>query len=101
MKRGNAAEIKIMKMLRLGQEEKNQTYACEVVSYDIKRAILCLVLKSGELTDISLDAIWECKIYAEQERLECTGRIRERYCGIEGKTLLLKVENGFYKISTK
>ena len=101
MKQGNVAEIKMVKMLRLGQEKNNQTYVCEVASYDIQRGCLCLVLVAGELTELSLDAIYECSILCEEKTLECTGRIRERYRGKEGKILDLKVENGFYKISTK
>ena len=101
MKQGNAAELKAIQMLRLGQEKNNHTYVCEVVSYDIQRAILCLVLKADELTELSLDAIYECRVFEEERALECTGRICERYQGEEGKVLCLKVENGFYKISTK
>ena len=101
MKQGNIAELKALKMLRAGQEKNNQTYVCEVLSYDIQRAVLCLKLKSSELTELSLDAIYECRILGEEKNLECTGRIRERYRGEEGKVLCLKVENGFYKISIK
>ncbi len=101
MKQGDIAELKIKKTLRIGQLVSEKAYVCELLSYDIQRAELLFALKSGELTELSLEAIYECQIQTTDARLACTGRIRERYCNQNGKILKLQVENGFYKINTK
>ncbi len=101
MRQGDIAELKIKKILRIGQLVSEKVYVCELLSYDIQRAELLLVLKNGQLTELSLEAIYECNIQTVDGILVCTGRIRERYCDREGKILKLQVENGFYKINTK
>ena len=54
-----------------------------------------LVVCDGEGTD------YECVIQTEKEQLHCTGRIKERYYGMAGKTFKFEIENGFYKINLK
>ena len=101
MKQGDIAELKIKKALRIGQLISEKVYVCELLSYDIQRAELLFTLKNEQLTELSLEAIYECNIQTVDGSLVCTGRIRERYCDREGKILKLQVENGFYKINTK
>ena len=101
MKQGDIAVLKMKKMLRIGQVENENAYVCELSSYDIQRAELFFALKDEELTELSLEAIYECQIQTEEGNLACTGRIRERYCEQGKKILKLQVENGFYKISIK
>lgn len=101
MRKGDRAELKMQKVLRTGQVSDDTVYTCVVSAYCAQQESLSLILQSGKLTDLSLDAIYTCEIHTEQEQLRCTGRIRERYCDIEGKILKMKIENGFYKINIK
>ena len=101
MKKGDLATVCMKKTLRVEDVLDEHVYLTIVQWYDEKKECIYLQLESGKLTDLSLDAIYECKIQTENERQECTGRIKERYCGIEGKIFSFEIENGFYKISLK
>ena len=99
MRKGDVAELHMRKILRAGTVLDESVYSGVVLQYDSNKECIYLHLETGELTDLSLDAIYECKIQTEKEELSCTGRIRERYRGIFGKTFLFEIENGFYKIN--
>ena len=99
MKKGDNAEITMQKTLCTGKVPDRAIYSCELLKYDETCEYIYFLLKSGELTDLSLDAIYECEIHSETESLNCTGKIRERYNSKEGKTLKIRIENGFYKIN--
>ena len=101
MKKGDIATVCMKKTLRAGNVMDEHAYSGSVLWYDEKTECIYLQLGSGKLTDLSLDAIYECKIQTEKEILECTGRIKDRYCGIEGQIFRFEIENGFYKISLK
>ena len=101
MKKGNVATICMTKTLRSADVLDERVYSGVVLGYDEKTECIYLQLESGKLTDLSLDAIYECKIQTESGRQECTGRIKERYCGMAGKIFRFEIENGFYKINLK
>lgn len=101
MKQGNAVELKMQRTLCEGQTYDARTHLCEFLMYDAREENLCMVLKSGELTELSLDALYECRIKGADEQLLCTGRIQNRYCSEVGKVVQLHIMNGFYKISIK
>ncbi len=101
MKKGDLATACMKKTLRVEDVLDEQIYSAVVHGYDEKTECIYLQLETGKLTDLSLDAIYECKIQTENERQECTGRIKERYCGMAGKIFRFEIENGFYKISLK
>ena len=101
MNSGNRVELKMEQNFRIEKEKDKAVYLCTMLKYQANQEIIKLRLEEGELTDISLDAVYECKIFGENSCLICTGRVKERYRGTEGKTLVLQIQNGFYKINLK
>lgn len=101
MKKVDRVEIKMNKQLCTGAVLDEQVYFCELLKYDGKNETLYFELKDAELTTFSLDAIYDCKLQAGTEVLECTGRIKERYSQGNIKVLKFVIKNGFYKINIK
>ena len=101
MRKGDVAVLHMRKTLRAGVVLDESVYSGVVLQYDNRKECIYLRLETGKLADLSLDAIYECKIRTEKEELSCTGRIRERYRGASGKTFIFEIENGFYKINLK
>jgi len=101
MKKGDSAALCMKKTLRAVDAMDERVYESVVLHYDEKTECIYFQLESGKLTELSLDAIYECSIQTEKEQLDCTGRIIERYRGIAGKTFKFEIENGFYKINLK
>lgn len=101
MKKGDNATLNMKKTLRVGDALDESIYSSVVLQYDEKTECIYFRLESGKLVQLSLDAIYECSIQTEKEQLQCTGRIKERYRGIEGNTFKFEIENGFYKINLK
>ena len=91
MNKGNVVKLIMTQPLSVGQMLDEKVYVCELVS----------ILNEGELKELSLDAIYECQIFAEEAMFQCTGRIVERFHDAEGKKVNLRVKNGFYKINIK
>jgi len=101
MKKGDIACIRMKKTIIAKSDLKEQEFPGNISKYDDNKECIYFLLQSGQLEDLSLDAIYECKIKKDNEVVSCTGRIRERYCGEEGKMLKIQIENGFYKINIK
>lgn len=101
MKRGDYAELKMKKVLHVGGVIDEKVQICSVLEFDENRECLYFLLQAGELTELSLDTIYECKIKSSDVQTNCTGRIKERYCGSDGKVIKFQIENGFYKINLK
>ena len=101
MKRGDLAELKMKKVLCAEEELRESSYQCRVLEMDNVREFLYILLDGGELEDLSLDGIYHCKVKNAEGEESCTVRIKERYLGPEGKTVKMKIENGFYKINLK
>ena len=101
MRKGDVAVLHMKKTLCVGTVLDESVYSSVVLQYDSKKECIYLRMEAGNLTDLSLDAIYECRIRTEKEELSCTGRIRERYRGAFGKTFVFEIENGFYKINLK
>ena len=101
MKPGNDAKLLMKKTLRKGGNLDENLYLCKVFRYDVKLESIYLVLENDELTALSLDGIYECRIHEAERDVFCTGRIRERYHSEAGKILKFEIENGFNKINLK
>lgn len=101
MRKGDNATLKMRKILCVQGSMDERVHLATVLQYDEKKEYIYFLLKEGKLTDLILDAIYECQIQTEKEHLNCTGRIKERYCGKEGKIFKIEIENGFYKINLK
>ena len=101
MRRGDVAELKIKKVLLSGNVPDDLVHRCSVLNLSEKEECLYLILEESELEELSLDNIYECTIKSTDAITKCTGRIKERYIGKEGKKLRIQVENGFSKITIK
>ena len=60
-----------------------------------------LVSEEAELTSYSLDGIYECSIENLEDPVICKGIIKERYWNKAGKVMKFKIQNGFYKKTSK
>ena len=78
MQKGNSATLYMKKVLRVGDTLSESAHVGVVLQYDEKEECIYFLLESGKLTELSLDAIYECKIQTEKEQRHCTGRIKER-----------------------
>ena len=99
MKQGNEVSMRMRKMLCPGESADEKTFLCKVLKYDETKERIFLILENAAVTDISLDAIYECRIWEGESGLRCSGRIRKRYHDEHGLILEFKIENGFYKIN--
>ena len=97
MREKKQAMLVMKKMLRAGKKVDRNAYVCSVHSYQEQTESLYLLLEEGELTDVSLDAVYECKIREQSCEIQATGRIKERYRSEQGPMMEMRVENGFYK----
>lgn len=94
---GDRAAIKMVQSLKEGMEVDKNVYSCTVIEYQKETEQLHLLLGTGEIAKISLDAIYECKISALTVNASCTGKIKERYENRAGVILVFQVINGFYE----
>lgn len=101
MKKVDRVDLKMQKVFCIDGTLDETVYSCELLRYDSKKECLYLLVQAADLTAFSLDAIYFCEMQSGTEVLQCTGRIRERYCQKAGKTLKFEIENGFYKINVK
>ena len=101
MKKGDCATFYLKKLLRKEDSLKDCKHSAMLLHFDEKKECIFFLLKSGKLTELSLDAIYECHIETEKGRLDCTGRIKERFRSDLGKIFKFEIENGFYKINLK
>ena len=101
MKKVDSAGIKMKKALGIGAKIDEHTFVCDLLRYDSKRESLYLEVETSDLTMFSLDAIYECKLQSGLSILECTGRIKERYCQGNKKVIKFEIENGFFKNNIK
>ena len=98
---GAKATLKMTQYLKDDKELDENIYQCTVVEYRKENEQIHLLLASGKLTDLSLDAVYECKISTIKGDTACTGMVKERYENRAGMILVFQVINGFYEISVK
>ncbi len=101
MKKGDFVSLRMHRPLVSNAKSTETIYSGRILKYDENQECIYMMLNNTELTDLSLDAIYECEIQSENESIGCTGRIKERYCGEEGKTAQMQIATGFYKINIK
>lgn len=94
---GSRAVIKMVQNLKEGMELDKNVYSCTVIEYEKEKELLHVLLSSGVLAKISLDALYECKINTLTGEASCIGKIKERYENRAGMILALQVLNGFYE----
>lgn len=101
MENRKPAQLRMKKMLCKGGSVDETIYQCSVLKYDEKAEKLYFVLEEGDLTSLSLEAVYECCIMEESACIRATGRLQERYCSENGKIAKIAIENGFYKNNIK
>ena len=99
MNRGDMVELNMDKMLCVSKAKDMKTHCGTLQEYRIMQEEMEITLQEGTLMELSLDAIYICTIYSQTGKICCTGRVRERYCGEKGKTLVFHIDNGFFKIN--
>ena len=72
-------------------------HSCQVIRYIPDKECIYLLAEEDELSAFSLDALYECEIRVEDEMLKCQGFITERYNSKQGKVIVFRIQNGFYK----
>ena len=98
---GNKAAITMIQNLKDGIELDKRVYSCTVIEFQKEKEQVHILMSSGELPEISLDGIYECKISTLTGEATCTGKIRERYENRAGMILCLQIINGFYETNIK
>ena len=104
MEQGDYAELVMKKVLCKDMTFDQKKYLCKIFRYEPLEECIYLILENDSLTDISLDAIYECSIYDKTSvgnKTVSSGYIKERFSNKFGKILKFQIKNGFYKISVK
>ena len=100
MNAGQHVAVKMKKNLKKGVKASALTLECTMYKYEKETDSIYLNV-SCPLTDISLDAIYECKVEEEKNQVKLTGRAIERYVSEDGSIVRIHIETGFYKNSIK
>lgn len=91
------ASLKMTRLtLRDGSYDEN-TYHCQVITYNAEKESIYLLTGDNELLRFSLDGLYECVMTTEQEEVKCIGVIKERYENKMGGIIKFYIQNGFYK----
>ena len=98
---GDKALLSMIQSQKEGCEIDPAVYKCTVIEYHKELEQVHLLQRTGEITDISLDAVYECRIQTLQGESVCTGTVKERYENRAGMILILQIVNGFYEINVK
>lgn len=98
---GEKSTIIMVKSLKEGIEIDKNLYKCTVIEYQKESEQVHLLMETGEMRNISLDALYECRIDTMKGEVYCVGKIKERYGNHAGKILVLQVLNGFYEKNMK
>ena len=95
MYEGSTAVLKMLHVYLEGEVMDEEEYNCRITGYDPDREYMYMTLEDGDLTRISLDAEYDCRI--EPEDISCQGTVKERFFDKGGSRIIFSVENGFYK----
>ena len=75
---GDKAVLTMVQYLKEDKEKDENIYEATVIEYQKEMEQVHLILRSGSLSDISLDAVYECRIRTITCETVCTGMIKER-----------------------
>ena len=98
---GDKAVIKMIQNLEEKGTMDDRVIKCTVIEYQKETEQIHMLVGTGELKELSLDAIYECRIETLQGENVCTGMIRERYENRAGMIIVFQIVNGFYEINIK
>ena len=98
MYEGNHCDLKMEKSYSSDGIFDEVVHKCQVYKYDAEEDYMFLVLKEGKLTDISLDAVYQCYISTRKELINCSGTVKERYQCKYGDFIVFMISDGFYQM---
>lgn len=98
---GCPVELWMEQILLEDEEIEERTHYCKVMEYDEMKEQLTMMLRGEEVSVISLDVIYGCKIMDGERYAKCQGRVLERYLSKQGNMIVFQVEDGFYKNTVK
>ena len=93
---GNVVELKMEKVLLEHAEMDMKRYRADAIRYDDSNESVYLKLVEGDLTDLSLDAVYECQLFMEEGTVLWSGIITQRYCSLAGKEFYMRIISGFF-----
>lgn len=94
-------ELEMKKMLLTDGILEPKIFHGHVWRYGKEEECLYLQLEDENLSAISLDAVYECRVQEGRQMFTATGKVRERYCNEAGEILEFRIQNGFYKNNIK
>ena len=101
MYEGCKAELKMVRTLTIDAVFDEEIRNCKVFKYDAEEDFMQLLLEDGNLSEISLDAKYDCCVTLKKESISCSGVVRERFHCEKGSMLIFEIENGFYNRFTE
>lgn len=99
MYEGNFVKLKLKSAMDGSYVSANRVHDCQVLSFDEEKDRFIFLLRKGELSDIRLSAIYECRIHCEDGGICCIGEVDRRYRGERGNIIEFYIRKGFYKIN--
>ena len=98
MYEGNVVELRQKEVL-LDIPLNEQAYHGNILVQDEEQ--LAILLSEDKLKEISLDTIYECRIFLDTNDVLCEGRVSERYISQTGRIVLFQIQKGFYELNVK
>ena len=72
---GDKAVLTMVQYLKEDREKDENIYEATVIEYQKEMEQVHLILRSGSLSDISLDAVYECRVWQSDFFLLCPSAI--------------------------
>ena len=76
-------------------------YLCKIIAYDEEEERRCIWYRKRRNSPLFFDGIYECSIEDPKDPVVCKGILKERYWNKAGRVMKFKIQNGFYKKSSK
>ncbi|MDR1801346.1 MAG: hypothetical protein LBQ95_05875 [Lachnospiraceae bacterium] len=92
----SAVELKKISTVLDGEELHNDILACKVHEYAGEDEYIFLLIRNEDLRTLSLNGIYEGKIFGKDNIYRFEGMIRERYLSEDGQVLAFEIQKGFY-----
>lgn len=92
-----SASLRMKRMILQNGHFNENTYKCQVITYNSEEESIYLLTGDTGLPLFSLDGLYECVLETDTEEIMCEGVIKERYFNKLGRIIVLYVRNGFYK----
>ena len=97
MYEGCRADIRMSRMVLKEGRFDAKVHHCSIITYRPEEECIYLIAEDTDITEVSLDGNYECRISQSEGETACIGAIRERYWNKSGRVLKFQIKNGFYK----